>query len=88
VIEKVLRLLPVAPFDSRMMIQDTVLSSGGGQNGTFPILKGDIMMTSPYALHRLSLCFASDSTYPAENFCPGRWGKVRPGWAYMPFGGG
>jgi cytochrome P450 len=87
VVRETLRLHPVAPTDGRMAYKDTVLPVGGGPDGTAPILvqKGEMVLTSFHALHRLAPCFQDDEP---ESFKPERWEKVRPGWAYLPFGGG
>ncbi|KAI9642234.1 hypothetical protein NHQ30_009036 [Ciborinia camelliae] len=86
IIKETLRLHPVAPTDSRIALQDTILPTGGGSQGTSPIFmqKGQIVVTSFHALHMLAPCFQPDPYI----FRPERWETVRPGWGYLPFGGG
>ena len=81
-----LRLYPVAPGDSRIVYHDTVLPTGGGSDGTSPILvsAGQTVVSNTYALHRRSEYWGSDT----EGFRPERWETCRPGWHYQPFGGG
>lgn len=63
-----------------------MLPTGGGQDGTSPIFipKGSGVTTNWNSLHRLAPCFQPD----ADEFRPERWETVRPGWYYLPFGGG
>lgn len=87
VINETMRLHPVVGESRRIALRDTVLPTGGGPNGTSPILakKGDIMGTSFYALHRLKDVYGED----ADRFDPERWATLRPRhWAYLPFSGG
>jgi cytochrome P450 len=44
-----------------------------------------MVVASLHALHRLAPCFQNDEP---ETFKPERWENIRPGWAYLPFGGG
>ncbi|MCJ1311383.1 hypothetical protein MMC25_005054 [Agyrium rufum] len=86
IIKETLRLHPVAPTDSRITHRDTILPTGGGPSGTSPILiqEGQIAISSFYALHHRTAFWGSD----AAVFRPERWETVRPGWNYLPFGGG
>lgn len=81
-----LRLHPVAPTDTRVANQDTLIPVGGGRSGTSPIFipSGASITTSWHALHRLAPCFQPDP----EVFRPERWDGLKPGWSYLPFGGG
>ena len=81
-----LRLHPVAPTDTRYAYRDTILPTGGGPSGTSPILlcQGQLVGASYHALHRRPEVWGPD----AEAFRPERWETVRPGWNYLPFGGG
>ncbi|THV45304.1 hypothetical protein BGAL_0505g00020 [Botrytis galanthina] len=86
IIKETLRLHPVAPTDTRIALQDTILPNGGGPQGTLPIFvkKGQIVFASFHALHMLAPCFQPDPYV----FRPERWETVRPGWNYLPFIGG
>ncbi|TGO61648.1 hypothetical protein BOTNAR_0126g00200 [Botryotinia narcissicola] len=72
-----LRLHPVAPTDTRIALQDTILPTGGGPQGTSPIFvkKGQIVFASFHALHILAPCFQPDP----DIFRPERWETLRPG---------
>ena len=76
----------MAPTDTRIAYKDTVLPTGGGPDGSAPILvsAGQTVASSSYALHRNSEYWGSD----AEAFRPERWETCRVGWHYQPFGGG
>jgi cytochrome P450 len=87
------RLYPVVPSNSREALEDTVLPRGGGPSGTAPLLipKGTYTAFHPYSMHRRPDIYGAD----AELFDPTRWlddehssGPLRPGWGYLPFGGG
>ncbi|TEY70439.1 hypothetical protein BOTCAL_0103g00220 [Botryotinia calthae] len=86
IIKETLRLHPVAPTDTRIALQDTILPTGGGPQGTSPIFvkKGQIVFASFHALHMLAPCFQPDPSI----FRPERWKTVRPGWSYLSFVGG
>ncbi|KAK7187736.1 cytochrome P450 [Paraphaeosphaeria sporulosa] len=68
---KVLRLYPSVPINSRTATHTTTLPTGGGPNGTAPILvrKGEAVGYCPYIMHRRQETFGPD----AEAFRPERW---------------
>jgi len=96
VLNESLRLHPVVPHNVRNAATDTVLPYGGGRDGTAPVFvaKGAYVMFSSYDMHRREDVWGEDS----GEWRPERWldgeggeegqGKLRPGWAYLPFGGG
>ena len=96
VINESLRLAPIAPENNRQALVDTVLPRGGGEDGKSPIFvaKGSTVVWSAYSMHRREDIYGED----AELFRPERWldqskegtetKGIRPGWAYLPFGGG
>lgn len=59
---------------------------GGGPEGKDPVFvpKGDIVVYTPYAMHRRKDFYGED----ADDFKPERWETLRPGWEYLPFNGG
>ena len=67
-------------------MQDVVLPCGGGADGKGPLYcrKGDIIEADYRTMMRDPEFWGSDS----EVFLPERWEKMRPGWEYLPFGGG
>ncbi|OAG02412.1 cytochrome P450 [Paraphaeosphaeria sporulosa] len=66
--------------------RDVILPTGGGLDGNSPLLcrKGDIIEADYRTMMRDPDFWGPD----AEDFLPERWEKVRPGWEYLPFGGG
>ncbi|KAL9109660.1 MAG: hypothetical protein Q9227_005698 [Pyrenula ochraceoflavens] len=92
VIKEVLRLYPSVPVNSRAAIKMTTLPTGGGREGTAPILvrKGEAVGYCVYAMHRRKDLYGED----ADRFRPERWEEndgrlVREiGWGYLPFNGG
>lgn len=81
-----LRLYHILPTSTRLALQDTVLPTGGGDDGKSPILvrKGTSVVHTPNALHRRKDIYGED----AEEFRPERWETLRQNWHYLPFGGG
>jgi cytochrome P450 len=76
---------PVVVNSTRIAVRDTILPTGGGEDGKSPILvqKGWMLQTHPYSLHR------SKATYEnADEFIPERWEHLRQGWQFLPFSGG
>lgn len=95
VFKEVLRLYPSVPINARAAIKTTVLPTGGGSDGTAPILvkKGTAVGYAVYAMHRRTELYGSD----AETFRPERWDPNEEanevdlkniGWGYLPFNGG
>lgn len=86
IIDESQRLDPVAPFNSRMAVVDTVLPLGGGPDGKSPLLvpKGQNVSYSLYTMHRRKDYFGDD----ADEFRPERWETIRPTWTFLPFNGG
>ena len=92
VLNESLRLHPVVPENARIAQVDTMLPTGGGEDGRSPIFvrKGELAHWSVYAMHRRRDFYGED----AEEFRPERWidseeGKgLRCGWEYLPFHGG
>lgn len=84
-----LRLYPPVPLNNREAVRTTILPSGGGPDGTAPILvrKGELVIFSQYVNSRKTNIYGGD----AYEFRPERWetGELADiGWAYYPFNGG
>ena len=83
-----LRLYPPVPLNNRTALKHTVLPTGGGPEGTSPILvkKGEVVIFSQYVNARRKNIFGSD----ADEFRPERWEDANStdGWAFFPFNGG
>ncbi|KAK8150313.1 hypothetical protein G3M48_002883 [Beauveria asiatica] len=86
VIKETLRLYPPVPINSREAIRDTVLPTGGGEDGSKPVFvpKGTSLKYSPYVMHRRSDLYGPD----AMEWNPDRWLGRSHGWDYLPFNGG
>lgn len=84
--EIALRLYPLLLQGTRIALRDTVLPTGGGEDGKSPILvkKGWSVLFNPAALHRRKDIYGDD----ADEFKPERWETLRQNWYYLPFGGG
>ena len=90
----VLRLYPSVPINSRGAVKNTALPTGGGTDGTSPIMvkKGEPVGYCVYAMHRRKDLYGSD----AEKFRPERWDPNEEnevslkniGWGFLPFNGG
>ena len=80
------RLIVPANRNARLCLEDCVLPSGGGPNGTAPIFipKGTRVTVNFGAMHRDKGIWGED----ADNFRPERWEDLKPGWQYIPFSGG
>ena len=88
------------PDLTRTTLADTVLPRGGGEDGSKPVFiaKGTNLRLWLYVAHRRRDIWGPD----AREFRPERWGEslpgeqqqqesgggLKPGWAYVPFGGG
>lgn len=90
-----LRLFPPVPVNNRTAHETTTLPTGGGPDGTSPILvrKGENVAYCVYAMHRRKDLYGTD----AEDFRPERWDdanlplyqdSVTAAWGYLPFNGG
>lgn len=84
-----LRLYPPVPLNNRQATKTTMLPTGGGPDGTQPILvrKGEMVVFSQYVSSRFKSLYGPD----AEVFRPERWEGdelTQIGWAYFPFSGG
>ncbi len=89
IIKESLRLYPPVPLNNREAVKTTILPTGGGPDGTSPILvrKGELVVFSQYVNSRRKNIFGPD----AEEFRPERWetGELENvGWAHFPFIGG
>lgn len=72
-----------------MALKTTILPSGGGPDGTAPVLirKGTGIGYSVYHMHRQKHIYGED----ANEFRPERWEGTEladVGWGFMPFHGG
>ncbi|KAJ9631052.1 hypothetical protein H2203_001580 [Taxawa tesnikishii (nom. ined.)] len=83
-----LRLYPPVPLLSKIAIKDTLLPLGGGPDGQSPLFvpEGGQFVYNMWSMHRRKDIFGED----ALDFNPDRWesSSLRPGWGYLPFGGG
>ena len=84
-----LRLYPPIPINVRFAKKTTYLPSGGGPDGTCPVLvrRGLNVGFVAYYMHRRKDLYGED----AMEFRPERWegpGLRDIGWAYLPFHGG
>ncbi|OIW28801.1 cytochrome P450 [Coniochaeta ligniaria NRRL 30616] len=89
VIKESLRLYPPVPLNNREAVKTTLLPTGGGPDGTSPIMvrKGEMVVFSQYVNSRKKNIFGQD----ADSFRPERWetGELADvGWGYFPFIGG
>ncbi|WPH02435.1 Hypothetical protein R9X50_00529900 [Acrodontium crateriforme] len=85
--QETLRLFPPVPALTKLAVRDTVLPKGGG-DGSSPLFvpKGSVLFYNMHSMMRQQSNFGPDS----EEWRPERWSdpSLRPGWAYLPFGGG
>ncbi|KAJ5143678.1 Cytochrome P450 E-class CYP52 [Penicillium bovifimosum] len=86
VMNEVLRLYPVVPFNRRSATRDTTLPRGGGPDGQDPVYvrKGQSVMYTTHVMHRRKDLWGPD----ADQFRPDRWANRKAGWEYIPFNGG
>ncbi|KAJ5373277.1 Cytochrome P450 E-class CYP52 [Penicillium concentricum] len=86
VMNEVLRLYPVVPFNRRTAARDTTIPRGGGPEGQDPVYvrKGQSVMYTTHVMHRRKDLWGPD----ADQFKPERWMERRAGWEYIPFNGG
>lgn len=86
VLNETLRLHSIVAFNSRMVVRDTTLPTGGGPGGGSPIFvpAGSEVNFSTHVMHRRKDLWGDD----ADQFVPERWETTKPGWSYAPFNGG
>ncbi|GME30320.1 Cytochrome p450 protein [Neofusicoccum parvum] len=86
VLNEAQRLMPGSLIQARTAGVDTTLPTGGGPDGTMPILirKGDIISLHRNVLHWDQDIWGAD----AKEFRPERWEHRRSFWTFIPFGGG
>ncbi|KAJ5171507.1 Cytochrome P450 E-class CYP52 [Penicillium coprophilum] len=86
VMNEVLRLYPVVPFNRRTAIHNTTIPRGGGPDGQDPVYvrKGQAVIYSTHVMHRRKDLWGPD----ADQFKPERWMERKAGWEYIPFNGG
>jgi cytochrome P450 len=93
VLNEVLRLYPVIPFNVRMALNDTTLPRGGGKDGTepLPVLKDTPIGYSTLVMHRREDLYppVSDTFADPSIFSPERWSHWHPKpHQYIPFNAG
>ncbi|KAI9696901.1 MAG: hypothetical protein M1820_007976 [Bogoriella megaspora] len=86
VINETMRLHAIVPMNGRVAIRDTVLPLGGGPDERSPVAvrKGQMVMFSPYVMHRHTEIWGED----ALEFKPERWEGRKTDWSFLPFSGG
>ncbi|KAJ5963665.1 Cytochrome P450 E-class CYP52 [Penicillium vulpinum] len=86
VMNEVLRLYPVVPFNRRTAVHDTSIPRGGGPDGLDPVYirKGQAVLYTTHVMHRRKDLWGPD----VDEFKPERWTDRRVGWEYIPFNGG
>ncbi|TEA12492.1 Cytochrome P450 52A13 [Colletotrichum sidae] len=93
VMNEILRLYPVVPFNVRLALKDTTLPVGGGPDGTLPlaVCKDTPIGYSTLLMQRREDLYPPVSKkfpHPSE-FSPERWYHWQPKpWTYVPFNGG
>jgi cytochrome P450 len=86
VMNEVLRLYPVVPFNRRNATRDTTIPRGGGPDGQDPVYvrKGQSVIYTTHVMQRRKDLWGPD----ADQFKPERWANRKAGWEYIPFNGG
>lgn len=86
VMNEAIRTVAVVPMNERTALRDTTLPTGGGEDGAKPIfvLQGTQVLIPTYAIQHRPDIWGDD----AEDFRPERWEGRKPGWEWIPFGGG
>jgi cytochrome P450 len=86
VMNEAIRIVAIVPMNERIALRDTTLPTGGGEDGTKPIFvrKGIQVLIPTYAMQHRPDIWGED----AEDFRPERWEGRKPGWEWIPFGGG
>ena len=76
----------ISDNNPRVVLNDSVLPTGGGPDGQSPILvrKGEYISFNIYCLHQDKDIWGED----ADTFRPERWEGLKPLWNFIPFGGG
>ncbi|KAF7595587.1 hypothetical protein BBP40_005623 [Aspergillus hancockii] len=74
--------LPPGGVNSKQALQDTVLPTGGGPDGSQPIAvtQGTPVLLMTYIMLRQPDLWVDD----AVEWKPDRWTGLRPGWNYIP----
>lgn len=84
---KAMRLYPAVVLNARVTNKHSILPTGGGSDGSLPVLvrKGDIVVFSTWARHRLGKEFGNN---PGK-FYPERWENLSPEMpGFIPFNKG
>lgn len=72
----------------KLALKDTMVPRGGGKDGQQPLFipKNARIVYNTYSMMRDPSIYGADAT----SFRPERWAdpSLRPGWGYLPFGGG
>jgi cytochrome P450 len=80
VMKEALRIYPPAHIIGRSALRDTRI-------GDFAIRKGEVVLVSPWLIHRNPKYFADPLVFDPDRFLPEREASI-PRFAYFPFGGG
>ena len=85
-INEALRMSGILPTMERECLEDIVLPRGGGSDGMKPVFlpKGSRVMISIYAMQQRCDIWGDDP----DVFRPERWEDRKPGFEFIPFGGG
>ena len=85
-INEALRMTGIVPALERECLEDVVLPRGGGPDRTKPVFlpKGGRVVVVLYAMHQLRDIWGDDP----DEFRPERWEDRKPGFDFIPFGGG